>query len=155
VIEAAGNGGVNLDQFYPGWGDSGAIMVAAATVLDRRSGGESPPRSRRTDSNYGDRIDCYAWGENIITRQEGAGTMALGQTSGAAAMIAGVALVLQGIKKARNGGSYYPPDALRDILRDRLNGTVSANSRNTDAEWNQDQIGVMPDLYKIIKNEGL
>lgn len=154
VIEPAGNGGVDLDQFYPGWGDSGAIMVGAATVLDRRSGGGDPPRSRRGDSNYGMRVDCYAWGEGIVTRQEGANTMSFGQTSGASAMIAGVALVLQGIKKA-NTGTAYLPEELRSILRNWRNGTVSANSKETAADWNRDLIGVMPDLKKITVNENL
>lgn len=149
VIEPAGNGGVDLDQFYPGWGDSGAIMVAASTVLDRRAGGGSAPRSQRPDSNFGvNRIDCYAWGEGIITRQEGANTMSFGQTSGASAMIAGAVLALQGIKKGCLGGPPYTPAQLRAMVRDPANGTLSANS--TLANPNADKIGVMPDLKKII-----
>jgi hypothetical protein len=160
VIEPAGNGGVDLDQFYnppppsTGWGDSGAIMVAAATVLDSRLGGGGPPRSRRGDFNYGMRIDCYAWGEGIITRQEGANTMSFGHSSGASAMLAGIALVLQGIRKA-NTGTSYSPEELRSILRNWRNGTVSANSKETAADWNRDLIGVMPDLKKITVNENL
>jgi hypothetical protein len=39
--------------------DSGAIIVAAAT--------SAAPHTRLVYSTFGQRIDCYAWGQNIRT----------------------------------------------------------------------------------------
>ena len=77
VIEAAGNGNASLDTWVDAGGlqrldradadfrDSGAIMVGScASAL---------PHNRYVGcgvgcgSNYGSRIDCFAWGENITT----------------------------------------------------------------------------------------
>jgi hypothetical protein len=66
VVEAGANGSVDLDKFQDMNGrevlnrssrdfrDSGAIMVAAA--------GSRSPHGRLSFSNFGSRIDCYAWG---------------------------------------------------------------------------------------------
>ena len=73
IVEAAGNGGTDLDQFTDRAGnpvlrrsfrDSGAILVSAATF----SSPHKPiVRGGRPICNFGSRIDCYAWGEKIDT----------------------------------------------------------------------------------------
>jgi hypothetical protein len=74
VVEAAGNGGNDLDAYVDGgnqvlnrdspvFRDSGAIMVGAAS--------STAPHARLGFSNFGSRIDCYAWGENVDTTGNG------------------------------------------------------------------------------------
>jgi Subtilase family len=175
VIEPAGNGSKNsglgasgndLDLFaFPGTvahildrnsreefrADSGAILVGSATSFHPHS-----RMARTTDnpaSNYGSRVDCYAWGENISTT--GAGPDPddyegnFGGTSGASAMIAGVALIVQGLAKANgkgdNANRTYSPERLRAILTDPALSTPSANPAS-------DHIGRMPNLVKIIRD---
>jgi hypothetical protein len=154
VVECAGNGGFDLDDFEDRGGmrllkrgvrDSGAIIVGAANVSTR------PARARFITSNYGSRVDCYAWGEDIDTADstctEPFSTTkyrtSFSETSGAAAIIAGAALCIQGIVEASN---QPPLDAfeMRDILSNRSTGTASHDP-------GQDRIGVMPDLRKIIE----
>jgi len=161
VIEAAANGSVyfnlssDLDQFIlngktilnrsdAGFKDSGAIMVAGATA--------SIPHTRIYNSNYGSRIDCYAWGEGVYTAgnspksSNGAidfYTREFCGTSSAAAIIAGVAISAQSIMEA-NYNLRLSPAEMREILSSELYGTPSANGRSID------KIGVMPDLKKII-----
>jgi len=152
VVEAAGDGGLDLrvvrqkswghflDPGSPDFRDSGAILVGAATARS--------PHSRIAGSTYGRRIDCFAWGEHVVTTGDGFQgeqiddfTDTFGGTSAAAAIVAGVAVVVQGIAKARLGRPLEPAE-LRDLLRDPANGTASASP--------DDLIGVMPDLQKII-----
>src|SRR4030095_3142987 len=161
VIEAAGNGGIafslghhldvlHLDDRYifdrssPDFRDSGAIFVAAAT--------STPPHKRIYKSNYGNRIDCYAWGQHVATAgsfpQSSGGasdtyTINFGDTSSAAAIIAGAAISVQSIVEA-NYRIRLSPLEMRAILSNELNGTPSANGNSVD------KIGVMPDLKKII-----
>jgi serine protease len=142
VVAAAGNAGVNLDaeQFL---GDSGAIVVGACSA--------GAPHSRSPGTNFGNRIDCHAWDDGVHTT--GAGTTRFGPTdfeisgtSSAAAIIAGVCLLIQHLQRL-NGGAPLSPIAVRDILRRTENGTETA------APF-VDRIGVMPDLQKIIANQG-
>ncbi|MEM9484610.1 MAG: S8 family peptidase [Cyanobacteria bacterium P01_F01_bin.116] len=153
VIEAAGNGSVDLDTFAtatgdtilnrnaPEFRDSGAIMVGAAS--------STVPHSRLGFSNYGSRIDCYAWGENVDTCQSnpgGATTLYRGDfngTSSASPIVTGAALQLQGIAAA-NLGHRFNPQQVRTILSDPATGTPSAMP-------DSDRIGVMPNLKAIIK----
>lgn len=162
VIEAAGNGEIDLDVFessssiYWGKEDSGAIIVAAASV---------PPTRRATFysplvTNFGNRIDCYSWGEQICVAGDGThGTgrqdyvQGFGGTSGAAAIIAGAALAMQGIAQANslvpaNPKNRFSPSNLRSLLRNPSTGTPSKDPA-------KDKIGVMPDLRKIIKSLGI
>lgn len=149
VIEAAGNGGTNLDAFGNGWlnrnspsfQESGAIMVGAATSSD--------PHHRMSFSNFGSRIDCYGWGENIATTGDGwqstsptQYTQDFNGTSGASPMVAGIAVLVQAIRQANGRGRLWPHQ-MRALLSNPANGTVSANPAS-------DQIGIMPDLRKII-----
>jgi len=71
VVEAAGNGAVDLDLSYnecpclgynltewKSWGDSGAIVVGAGTSDEQRA--------KMSFSTYGERVDAQAWGENVM-----------------------------------------------------------------------------------------
>ena len=152
VIEAGGNGNNDLDLFKDNnhheilnrnsheFKDSGAIMVGAAS--------STVPHSRMYFSNYGSRIDCYAWGENIDTTGDGwegnltnSYTTDFGGTSGASPIITGAALCLQGIAKSK--GHLLSPYEMRSILSDTSIGTLSSDPT-------VDRIGVMPDLHNII-----
>jgi serine protease len=168
VIEAAGNGGLNLDRAgnraktrslrigAPDFEDSGAVMVGASNKRVLRGG----LHSRHKNSNYGSRIDCYGWGEGIVTTTTGYGdlgpettsaskyTRLFGGTSGAAAIVAGAALLLQSLYQSRRGGRLSPPD-MRVALSDAATGTGQRLGSPTDP------IGVMPDLRKIIHKLGL
>jgi hypothetical protein len=161
IIEAAGNGdsnnisGNDLDYFSSNkkrilnpasreFRDSGAIMVSAASM--------DVPHSRISYSNFGKRINCYAWGEGVVTGENdraSAGTVihpyttGFNGTSSASAIIAGVAIAVQSIYETRYDMRLSPSQMRRILSSDRY-GTVSANGRA------KDKIGVMPDLKKII-----
>ncbi len=154
VIEPAGNGGENLDdEIYRGVfnrnHDSGAIMVGAGFVPASFSD-EGADRARTDESNFGARVDVQGWGRAIATC--GYGDIRLGQgennfytakfggTSGASAMIAGAAAVLQSIVKERG----LPP--LTSLQMRRLlasNGSPQAGNLNK-------LIGPRPDLRAAI-----
>jgi subtilisin family serine protease len=155
VVECAGNGGTDLDTvavLAPSGGkfrDSGAILVGAcgvsrdATTLDYSIG------KRLSSSNYGDRVDCFAWGSLIDVAGSVLGdckvsdyTTDFGRTSGAGAIVAGVAVVVQSARDAA-GTARLTPEEMRDLLGDSKNGTPSADPKN-------DKIGSMPDLAKIL-----
>jgi hypothetical protein len=155
VVEAAANGGNDLNGYTTGVGDrifdsgvrdSGAIMVGAA----------SSDYPHVPLGNTGTRIDCYAWGQNIQTASSnGDGTdnsaytpppvWGFGGTSGASAIVAGAALVVQGLAQAC-GRDRFSPAELRQILK--TNGTKSAGGLSN-------VIGVMPNLCNIITDNRL
>jgi hypothetical protein len=158
VIEAAANGknssgGNNIDTKITQ--DSGAIIVGAATPVDL---GSIRKGSKTSASNFGKRVDCFAWGSTVYSLSVNGNTGGpttqvnsyqgnFGGTSAATAIVAGAAILVQSIVKmhhfgTNSNGTYSPAD-LRNILRDSNFGTVSANPAN-------DQIGVMPDLKKFI-----
>jgi hypothetical protein len=144
VIEAAGNGNQNLDTsldsagnlLFPGTpgSDSLAVIVASATT--------TVPHTRRANSNFGKRVNCYAWGDSVLTSAStGPSDLAshtnvpeFANTSAASAIIAGSALSVQGMRQAAGLPRLGPAD-LRAAL---MAGTPSA-----------DPIGVMPDLCAI------
>jgi hypothetical protein len=156
VIEAGANGSVDLDQFQdvngrfvlnrnsPDFRDSGAIMVGAAS--------SHAFHQRLFFSNFGTRIDCYAWGESIVTSGDGgtgvatdAYTTAFGGTSGASPIVTGCALLLQSMR-VRDDLPRYTPGEMRALLSDAVLNTPSANPA-------VDLIGVMPNLRTIIHQE--
>ena len=121
VIEAAGNGGVDLDakiyakKFDRAVRDSGAIMVGAG----------GPPRygfvdrARLDFSNYGARVDVQGWGRRVATldygdlqRCDDAGhrhyTDEFSGTSSASPIVAGAAILLESEAQGR-----IPPAVLR------------------------------------------
>lgn len=152
VIEPAGNGGVNLDQFpflahtrpeSPTF--SGAIVVGSAQDT------EPPSGNWHRISSFGSRVDCFAAGTKIQS-PAGAGTdtyQEFGGTSGASAIIAGVAASLQAMTKAASKGSeVLAPADLRRLLRSALLGTLPVDPLGA-------KIGPMPDLRRIVQAQGL
>ena len=160
VVEAAGNGNGNLDALPAGvtfHGDSGAILVASCE--------SALPHNRyvglgfRYGSNYGSRIDCFAWGEKIVTTgyndlsgartpsDDDDYTRTFGGTSGAAAIIAGAALIVQGMyQKIPPGGGRLSPSQMRAILSDPTTGTPHGSGIRSD-------IKVMPNLRAILQTK--
>jgi subtilisin family serine protease len=152
VIEAAGNGFEDLDRaiyrraFDRTHRDSGAIMVGAG----------APPRDGFRDrerldfSNYGTRVDVQGWGLRVATLDYGdlqacAGvdrhyTGEFGGTSSASPIVAGAAILLEGL--ARQRGRILTPLELRDLLR--RTGTPQAG--NT-----AQHIGPRPDLSRALQ----
>jgi hypothetical protein len=128
VIEAAGNGAADLDDrmykgaFDPRKKDSGAIMVGAG----------GPPRAGFTDrarldfSNYGRRVDVQGWGRKVATLDYGDlqrcatidrhYTGEFSGTSSASPIVAGAAVQIEGVYRARTGRPVSPAK-LRDVLR--------------------------------------
>lgn len=155
VVEAAGNGGgtgYDLDAYADAAGnrllnrsfrDSGAIMVGAATSTPL-------PHTPLANSNFGSRIDCYGWGQNVescnstLAQPTTAYTNSFDGTSSASAIIAGAAVAVQGIAEARHMRRFSPKQ-LRVILSDPAHGTLSADPVG-------DLIGVMPNLRAISQN---
>lgn len=160
VIEAGGNGtnnglepALDLDSYRTLSGiavlhrdssnqdfrDSGAIIVSAASAV--------VPHVRLPYAPFGQRIDCYAWGEGIVTLySDSAGAIDLstsffGGTSGASAIIAGVALSCLGQLCAMSPASVPTPNEIRMRLSDAVRGTAPA--------LGEPPIGVMPDLARM------
>ncbi len=156
VVEAGANGSVDLDAFTdvnghqilnrtsPDFRDSGAIMVGAASA--------AAPHTRLGFSNFGSRVDCYAWGQQIDTCGDGwtgtsntAYTSFFGGTSGASPIVTGAALLLQSWRVS-SGEAPYGPGTLRNLLSDPDTNTPSADPV-------ADRIGVMPNLRAIVEQE--
>ncbi|KAF2420027.1 subtilisin-like protein [Tothia fuscella] len=150
VVEAAGNGGSDLGHMD----DSGAIVVGAS---------DSTTLAPKDYSNYGDRVDVFAWGQDVCTtgssketpsfatdyRPVGS-TLAFNGTSAASAIIAGAVTVLQGIAEKKNpssGGTKFrfSPHQMRELLK--VGGTPSDT---TNPITGLRKIGVMPNLRKIL-----
>lgn len=117
VVEAAGNGSMNLDDpfynnaFQRSFRDSGAILVGAGI-----------PGSRTPEcfSNSGSRVDLQGWGSGVTTTGYGVGacgiapggsdanqfyTSCFGGTSSASPIVAGAVADINGNRKAR----FLPP----------------------------------------------
>ncbi len=161
VIEAAGNGNVDLDavpEFNPHdpvFGDSRAIIVGGSlSALDATGVGHDRWVTPGPGSNFGSRVNCYAYAENVVTAGPTPNPPALlggtgpndsyrsdfGGTSAAAAIVAGAAVVLQGMHKAVNGTPLDPVN-----MRKALSTIGTPQGPGTAAQ----AIGVMPDLRKI------
>ena len=160
VVEPTGNGSNDLDAFQEAtagkfvlrrnpagdFKDSGAIMVGGSTsdypyIRSVVGAGQG--------TGYGSRVDCFAWAENVCT----CGVDLAGRdsyrvdfngTSSAAAIVAGAALLVQGVAEATLGHRLNP-DQLRALLSDPNFNTHSAN-------YGVDLIGVMPDLKRILQD---
>lgn len=167
VVEAAGNGMHDLDT-VPNHGgvlvldrsrrdvfqESGALMVAASSRQAPHTPYPELGGPNRI-SNFGSRIDCYAWGEFVqTTNSTGQSpfttheyTDAFGGSSSAAAIVAGAALAVQGLAFA-NLGYRFSGYQLRAILGDGNLGTKSQDPT-------VDRIGVMPDLGKILSSDAM
>lgn len=164
VIEAAGNGNQDLNAFptlnrgaRDAFKDSGAIVVGAGvSALDAAGTGHERwvLASPGPGSNFGLRIDCYAYGDGVVTTGPtpnptavlGTGTLPttqyrgdFGGTSAAAAIVAGAAVVLQGLSW-RMRSVPLTPIQMRQALR--LGTPQGANVPG--------RIGRMPDLRAIV-----
>jgi len=147
VVEAAGNGGNDLDPLIAA--DSGAILVGAGTAAGPHNRSIWPNGDA---SNYGSRVVCYAWGDGIVSAGYGdlAGTdnqsytSTFGGTSGASAIIAGAALLLQGMHFATTQ-TLLSPLQMRTLLSNSATGTVQGGTVAGN-------IGVMPNLRAIVEN---
>jgi subtilisin family serine protease len=156
VVEAAGNGGEDLDRStYRGklsrkGRDSGAIMVGAG----------GPPRQGFIDrarldfSNYGSRVDVQGWGRMVATLDYGdlqrcAGadsaytdrhyTGEFAGTSSASPIVAGAAILLSSY--AQQQGHVLWPTEIRDILHQ------TGTPQTSDPKQN---IGPRPDLARAL-----
>ncbi|MBK8257927.1 MAG: S8 family serine peptidase [Polyangiaceae bacterium] len=124
VVQAAGNGGVDLDTVVnpggdrvfnrtaPGFQDSGAIIVGAAS--------STAPHTRLGFSCFGTRVDCYGWGENVDTLSTDAAgtattlyTTGFNGTSSATPIVTGAALAVQGLAQANLGKRFAPGKCAR------------------------------------------
>ncbi len=155
VVEAAGNGRVNLDQpscdgrFKRTVRDSGAIIVGAG----------APPnftqedRSRLSFSSYGSRVDVQGWGQQVAATgygdlYQGGGknewyTEMFSGTSSASPVVAGATALLSSV--ARERGTVLAPDRVRTILRN----TGSAQQYSAGFPLTE-RIGPRPDLKAAI-----
>jgi len=154
VIEAAGNGAEDLDhraynrKFDRARRDSGAIMIGAGGPP--RDGFED--RARLDFSNYGGRVDVQGWGRKVATLDYGDlqacedpqrdrhYTGEFSGTSSASPIVAGAAVILEGI--ARQRGAVLAPHQLRELLR-RTGTPQAGNTRES--------IGPRPDLERAIR----
>jgi subtilisin family serine protease len=153
IVEAAGNGAEDLDhkaydrKFDRKHRDSGAIMVGAGGPA--RQGFKD--RERLDFSNYGGRVDVQGWGRKVATLDYGDlqacdddaaarhYTNEFSGTSSASPIVAGAAVILEGI--ARSRGKVIPPVELRELLR----STGTPQLGNT-----REHIGPRPDLARAI-----
>jgi serine protease len=160
VVEAAGNGLHDLDLFqeatggkfvlsrtHPGdFKDSGAIMVGGATSTYPYIRSVAGPAD---GTSFGSRVDCFAWADTVHTCDT---IPILGDfyssdfdgTSSAAAIVAGAALLVQGVAQVRLGRRLSPGE-IRALLSDPNINTPSANP-------GVDRIGVMPNLKHILQD---
>jgi serine protease len=146
VVEAAGNGTVNLDHAslgdtYSRRRDTGAIFVGAGT---------SESHKPLCWSNHGARLDLQGWGEAVGTlgygelrssgdNRNGFYTQAFGGTSSASPIVAGAALAINGIRGAR-GMTKLDSREMRKLLRDT----------GTPQKPDDQQIGPLPNLRDAI-----
>ena len=156
VVEPAGNGGFDLDRYVDpdtgvtlrrggsGFSDSGAIVVGAAR--------SSLPHDRASFSNFGSRLDCFAWGDSVTSCGYGnlAGnaptdyyTNTFSGTSSASPIVAGAAALVQALH-VEHAGFPLDPLAMRVVLADRATGTRQGPNV-------AGAIGVMPDLRRIVR----
>lgn len=146
VIEAAGNSGKNLDPLGLEVRHSGAVIVGSSF----HDNGTHRWEAKALPSNYGSRVNCFAWGHDIRTLgQPPNGYQAFGGTSGAAAIIASAAALLQSVARRHfreigHKRDYLVPEEMLTFLSDRDCGT-----------WTEDHahhpMGYMPSLGLVIE----
>jgi serine protease len=165
VVEAAGDGGISLDDvtdtgtsigvniFNREVRDSGAIIVGAANyqVPHQRTTGYTG--DDEGGSCYGSRVDLYAWGNNVYSTAPPPDNFntKLTDTSSAAAIIAGAALVLQSLAgemySTMPPGYRFSPREVRYLLAQGGTKSVILAPHGTEIS---NLIGVMPDLRTVI-----
>ena len=172
VIEAAGNGGENLDDpayntpdpgFPADWKnpfnraqrDSGAVVVGAGAPPPGTNGRDhGPDRSRLGFSNYGAAVDVQGWGREVVTTgygdlQGGINsnlhyTAQFSGTSSASPIVVGALGCVQGVLRANRRVPLTPARA-RDLFR-------STGSQQQDAPGRPrtQRIGSRPNLRHLI-----
>lgn len=176
VIEAAGNSSParDLDPDIPTEPDSGATLVGGSNRAVVAAG-SLEGHERWLDSNFGSRVNCYAWAEFVASPgfgeqyrwDDGLGdqtswpqatgsspgdlddyTGRFGGTSAASAIVAGAAAVIQGVRKHPPGQTPLNTLAMRSVLEDDSTGTPQINGTGQN-------IGVMPNLEKILIDLGM
>lgn len=140
VVEPGGDSGTDLNFYTDGLGDfiyngdrpdSGAIIVSAAT--------STTPHTHIVNSVHGNRVDCYAWGENVTTLNTTTYGGTFSGTSAAAAIVAGAAVNLQAMMKSEFGFKLGPGDII-NLLK----------TTGTDPVSPVPPIGTMPNLNQLI-----
>jgi serine protease len=157
VVEAAGNGSMNLDNaFYSGRfnrsvRDSGAIVVGAGGSTNRLAWGWS---------NFGTRVDLQGWGDSVATLGYGDNltlaanggdakqwyTRFFNGTSSATPIVAGAAAAVNGVRSAYG---EMPYDSI--FMRQWLRATGTAQPA---ADAASSQVGPLPDLSRAIPSVG-
>ena len=156
VVEAAGNGGVDLDApqyaaaFGGGRADSGAIIVGAgsAGTVSGACTAAGPRHSRLPFSSYGARVDLQGWGACVATtgygdlagRANTAYTAGFNGTSSAAPIVAAAAASLSSAYQARFGTAPTPAQVRGLLVR---TGTAQDS---TSAGAPAGHIGPLPNL---------
>jgi serine protease len=156
VVEAAGNGGRNLDDpaygtsFPQGKPDSGAIMVGSGSIACNAGIGGQAQRVRNVTSNYGARVNVQSWGSNVATTggygsgapaSNSAYTTVFNGTSSASALVAGAAAAISGHEKATTGTNVSSA-ALRNLL------VTTGNPQDT--RQNAGHVGPSPNLPRAL-----
>jgi hypothetical protein len=171
VVEAAGNGGENLDDaiyatpqtgFPAGWSnpfargarDSGAILVGAGAPPPGTHGANhGPDRSRLDFSNYGSAVDVQGWGREVTTTGYGDLQGGINQnawytdhfsgTSSASPVIVGTLACAQGVLRSR--GTPLAPAQARTLLR-----TTGSPQQDGPSGPASQRIGSRPDLRQML-----
>jgi hypothetical protein len=175
VVEAAGNGAVNLDDpvydtagmgfpatwtnpFRRGARDSGAILVGAGAPPPGTHGRNlyGPDRSRLDFSNYGTAVDAQGWGREVTTTgygdfQGGPNedfwyTDEFSGTSSASPIIVGALGCAQGNRRAL-GSALLTPATARQLLR-----TTGSPQQDAPGRPATQRIGNRPDLRRLLVN---
>ena len=140
IIEPAANNatGINLDTCMVtnpystgtvkipfGSIDSGAIIISATNY---GCNDKIPSFYRKTDVNYGNRVDSFVWGQNIISTSAISPTgsilyQSFDNTSGASAIMAGISVYIQSTYKTKYPLSYIKPNQMRLLLKNNIIGT--------------------------------
>jgi subtilisin family serine protease len=161
VVEAAGNGGMNLDdprygqRFSRDFRDSETIMVGASDAA----------LAPECWSNFGSRVDVHGWGRNIMTLGYGDQavtgaaatdkkqwyTRTFGGTSGASPIVTGAVMAIVGAQKAA-GQTLLSPRQMRALLA--ATGTAqAAYSPPAGMAAETRNIGPMPNLKTALDRQ--
>jgi N-acetylmuramoyl-L-alanine amidase len=152
---AAGNAFIDLDAVTNSAGkfvlrrghadfrDSGAILCGAGTDVRPHVRVSGPGHA----TNFGSRVDCFAQGVRVCTTSTTAPKYIpdFRNTSAATPIVAGAAVLTQGMAKARTGGTLLTTAQVRSVLSGPRTSIRSSNP-------SFDRIGRMPNLQLIHAN---
>ncbi len=166
VVEAAGNGGENLDApeynqnhapFVAG-NESGAIIVGAG-YPPVAFGGTDVDRARLWYSCYGSRVNVQGWGRMVMTTGYGSHyssegtnlwyTRTFSGTSSASPIVTSAAVALESIYRAHSGGSPLDPGTMLGIL------TATGSPQQSGIYPASEHIGPRPDLVAAVDSLSL